>query len=114
MRAPVPAPVSTAMSRPSALSFLTLSGVAATRVSPSRRSFRTASFIGWVSAVRAEDGEDDHDQPDPGHRVLHEAREALPAFDMLRHIHLALVIFVRICGHECPQRPEQFLSGGVY
>src|SRR3954466_2906009 len=42
MAAPAPAPASTTTSKPRAFSFLTLSGVAATRVSPARRSLVTA------------------------------------------------------------------------
>ena len=64
---PAPAPVSTTTSRPRPLNFLTDSGVAATRVSPSRRSLGTASFILQPPtrlAVGPEDGEEDHDQED--------------------------------------------------
>jgi hypothetical protein len=41
---PAPAPASTVTANPDAISFLTLSGVAATRVSPGLRSFKTAIF----------------------------------------------------------------------
>src|SRR5829696_1033473 len=61
MPADRPAPVSTATKRPRPLYFLTVSGVAATRVSAGRRSFRTASRMGVPSprrrmGARARDG----------------------------------------------------------
>src|SRR5262249_47570858 len=70
IRAADPAPASTATSRPSPLSFLTVSGVAATLVSPSRRSLRTASFTGALAGP--EDRQEDHDQADTDDRPFHE------------------------------------------
>src|SRR5580693_8446926 len=89
MRAAAPAPVSTATSSPSALNFLTVSGEAATRASPARRSLRMASFMGVPRSMRAEQGQEQHDQDDEPHRPLHELREAEPGLLMGRDIHRA-------------------------
>src|SRR5580698_7669728 len=87
MRAAAPAPASTVTSRPRPFSFLTVSGEAATRVSPSRRSLRTASFI--ALSVGTENGQEDHDQANSDDRPLHELRESAPRFDVLADVHRA-------------------------
>src|SRR3569623_2981137 len=79
MLAVSPAPTSTATSAPSAMNFLTVSGVAATRRSPSAVSLRTAIFSRVLLMARRD--QPDHDRGDhqatdraifeqPEHRVI--------------------------------------------
>src|SRR5580698_5373620 len=106
MRAAAPAPVSTVTSRPRPFNFLTVSGETATRVSPSRRSLRTASFI--VLSVGTEDGQEDHDQADSDDRPFNELRETRPCLDVLADVHRAgLKIIGRIAVRGHVKTPVQ-------
>src|SRR6478735_8997633 len=62
MQAVSPAPRSTATLAPSAMNFLTVSGVAATRVSPAARSCRTAMRIAAAGPVPGSSGNQEHDE----------------------------------------------------
>src|SRR5215469_2215279 len=111
MRAARPAPASTTMSRPRPLSFLTVSGVAATRASPSRRSLRMASFMGRsvLKSAGAEHREQDHDDPDSDHGIFDEGNEALPGphvFVEVGGVRLAAVTLIACGGHEYPRDPD--------
>src|ERR1044072_2632335 len=99
MFAPAPAPRSTAISRPRPLSFLTVSGVAATRASPSRRSLRTASFTS--AAVGAEEHEEEHQKPDQDQRPDDELREQAPGLLVLSDVHSTRLVAVIAC-HSNP------------
>src|SRR6185437_4020092 len=104
MWAAAPAPVSTTTSRPRLLNFLTVSGVAATRVSPLAVSLGTASFIPSSPRplpVGPEDGQEDHHQEDEDQRVFDEGEEPRIAALMRADIHRAgdVVLFFA-AGHE--------------
>src|ERR1700722_1868306 len=88
MQAFSPAPVSTVTAKPRAFSFLTVSGVAATRASPARRSFRTARFMGGGtdSAVGAEDCEKYEQDDGSDHLPLHETQKPVLGFQVLGHV----------------------------
>src|SRR5581483_856108 len=101
MRAAAPAPACTVTSSPSDLNFLTVSGVAATRVSPAAVSFRTASFIRERSGMGAENGEEHHQQQDPDQRPFGEAEEPGISAAVLADVHRAGFVIGMIC-HEMP------------
>src|SRR6478736_1816181 len=62
MQAVSPAPRSTATRAPRAMNFRTVSGVAATRVSPAARSCRTAMRIAAAGAVPGSSGNQQNDE----------------------------------------------------
>src|SRR5215469_4563047 len=100
MRAPSPAPDSTTTFKPSPFSFRTVSGVAATRASPARRSLMTASFIdsGTDSAVGPENCEEGEKGDGADHLPLHESDEPAPGPQMFGHVGMACVLLrVGVC-----------------
>src|SRR5690554_402980 len=102
MRAPAPAPAWTTTSRPRALNFLTVSGVAATRVSPPLVSFGTARRIGGSRSAGAEHREQDHDQHDPRERPFGEGQETGISLLMLADVHGTDLVVV-VVRHSAPQ-----------
>src|ERR1700733_3802114 len=115
MRAFAPAPDSTVTSSPRPLSFLTVSGVAATRASPARRSLRIASFMGaWRegSTVCAEYCEEDEYDGGPDHQPLHQCEKPVPGSHMFGNVHRTVVGSVLgVPGHAYPQRLDSKAAG---
>src|SRR5690606_11640044 len=86
MLAPSPAPLSTATDAPSATNFLTVSGVAATRLSPAARSCKTAIRITNGPGSGNEEDDDERQDGRDGHHPLEKVDES--AVGLLMSLHL--------------------------